>query len=68
MLMPIALAAAGALVCATVVGAQTPAGPAPDFPVVVITARRSSSASPDRAFVSIAAESRARTSERGAAA
>jgi uncharacterized protein YggE len=58
MLMPIAFAA-GALVCATVVGAQTIAATTPDFPVVVVTGEAVVKRSPDRAFVSFAAESRA---------
>ena len=61
MLMPIAFAA-GALLCATVVGAQTIAATTPDFPVVVVTGESVVKRSPDRAFVSFAAESRARTS------
>jgi uncharacterized protein len=61
MLMPIVIAA-GTLVCATVAGAQTPAVPAPDLPVVVATGEAVVKRSPDRAFVSIAAESRARAS------
>jgi uncharacterized protein YggE len=61
MLMPIVIAAAGALACATVAGAQVPPA-APDLPVVVASGEAVVKRSPDRAFVSIAAESRARTS------
>ena len=48
--------------CAARVGAQAPAQPA-DQPVVVASGAATVRRAPDRAFVSIAAESRARTSK-----
>lgn len=62
MLMLRAVAAAAVLAGATVAGAQTPAAPGPDLPVVVATGEAVVKRAPDRAFVSIAAESRARAS------
>ena len=56
-------AAVAALAWATTAGAQTPAPGTPDLPVVVATGEAVVKRAPDRAFVSIAAESRARTSK-----
>jgi len=59
--MPLkAFAAAALLASATIAGAQTPAPPAE--PVVVASGEAIVKRAPDRAFVSIAAESRAKTS------
>jgi uncharacterized protein len=60
--MPLkAFAVAALLAAAKTAGAQTP-GPAQDLPVVVSTGEAIVKRAPDRAFVSIAAESRAKTS------
>ena len=56
-----AFATAALLASATVAGAQTQT-PAPDLSVVVASGEAVVKRAPDRAFVSIAAESRARTS------
>jgi uncharacterized protein YggE len=64
MLMLRAVAAAAMMSGAAGLSAQTPTAPAPapDTPVVVATGEAVVKRAPDRAFVSIAAESRARTS------
>jgi uncharacterized protein YggE len=54
--------AAVMLGCATVAQAQTPPAPNGNLPVVVVSGEAIVKRAPDRAFVSIAAESRARTS------
>ena len=61
MLIPKVVAVAALLACAPAANAQTPP-PSPELPVVVATGEAVVKRAPDRAFVSIAAESRARTS------
>jgi hypothetical protein len=62
MLIPRALACAVAITCTAGASAQTPSVPAPENPVVVTTGEAVVKRAPDRAFVSVSAESRARTS------
>jgi len=63
MMMLTAAGAVALLACAGMAAAQTPAAREPDTPVVVASGEAVVKRAPDRAFVSISAESRARTSK-----
>jgi uncharacterized protein YggE len=63
MVMLTAAGALAVLACASVAAAQTPAARELDTPVVVATGEAVVKRAPDRAFVSVSAEARARTSK-----